>query len=294
MICVRACGTPSSNHIGRRLARPTLRPLHFATVSRPAPAARCAPAAAIDTLQQHRQLRRRRHRDAFLGACHTNRPRSNRLANKHSPSPSAKAAKNGSFPNTVCACTARLSKARTHIGRAHCQPDPRAPPASPSSQQLHHLPQCLRRNLAADAQPRTATELDLNKPCSFDPSARRSALRRRHDLDRHHRVALRLPGGAFGSISRRHLNSWFVFRSCRRATIETDEPGSSVSATTWRLNASGQFRRFPTRGVRLVSTNPLVDTSFAAARMRQSWRQLTPRGRRSSPSAYVWGRCPGR
>jgi hypothetical protein len=32
------------------------------------------------------------------------------------------------------------------------------------------------------------------------------------------------PRSAFGSISRRHLNSWFVFRSCSRAMIDTDEP----------------------------------------------------------------------
>jgi len=40
--------------------------------------------------------------------------------------------------------------------------------------------------------------------------------------------------GAFQAIctaSRRHLNSWLVFTSCRRATIDTEEPGSSVSDT---------------------------------------------------------------
>jgi hypothetical protein len=36
--------------------------------------------------------------------------------------------------------------------------------------------------------------------------------------------------------------------SCRRATIETDPPGSSVSATIWRFNASDQLRRFAKRG----------------------------------------------
>jgi len=38
-------------------------------------------------------------------------------------------------------------------------------------------------------------------------------------------------GTAFGNSSRRHLNSWLVFTSCRRATIDTEAPGSSVSAT---------------------------------------------------------------
>ncbi len=53
-----------------------------------------------------------------------------------------------------------------------------------------------------------------------------------------------------------------------RAAAHTDEAGSSVSATTWRLNASGQFRRFAKRAARLVSTKPLVDTSSAAVRLR--------------------------
>src|SRR5437763_3043422 len=53
-----------------------------------------------------------------------------------------------------------------------------------------------------------------------------------------------------------------------RAAADTDDPGSSVSATTWRLNASGQFRRFAKRAARLVSTKPLVDTSSAAVRLR--------------------------
>src|SRR5205814_4738165 len=75
------------------------------------------------------------------------------------------------------------------------------PPASPSSQQLDHLPQCLRRDLAADAHPRTATELDVDNPGSFDPPARRPALRLRNDLDRHQRVALRLRRWRF----RQHL-----------------------------------------------------------------------------------------
>jgi len=38
-------------------------------------------------------------------------------------------------------------------------------------------------------------------------------------------------GTAFGNSSRRHLNSWLVFTSCRRDTIDTEAPGSSVSAT---------------------------------------------------------------
>jgi hypothetical protein len=33
---------------------------------------------------------------------------------------------------------------------------------------------------------------------------------------------------AFGKSCRRHLNSWLLFTSWRRATIDTDAPGSSV------------------------------------------------------------------
>src|SRR5439155_8883879 len=73
-------------------------------------------------------------------------------------------------------------------------------------------------------------------------------------------------GGAFGSSSRRHLNSWLAFTSCRRATIDTDDPASSVSATIWRLSASGHSRRLTDRDC-LVSTMALANTSFAAAVM---------------------------
>src|SRR5207247_1329864 len=74
-------------------------------------------------------------------------------------------------------------------------------------------------------------------------------------------------GGSFGSISHRHLNSWLAFTSCRRATSDTDEPASSVSAAICRFSSSGQSRRLAGRDC-LVSTKPLVDTSFAVAAMR--------------------------
>src|SRR5204863_1200022 len=86
---------------------------------------------------------------------HTKRPRSSLLANRHSPSPSHHNSftrsprrprkqktwpENGSLPSTVCACTAKLSKPSACRSR----PLPArsaSPPASPSSQQLDHLPQ---------------------------------------------------------------------------------------------------------------------------------------------------------
>ena len=51
----------------------------------------------------------------------------------------------------------------------------------------------------------------------------------------------------------------------RRATIETDEPGSSVSATIRRFAASDQCRRCGLSLFRLVSTKAVVDTSVADA-----------------------------
>ena len=44
-----------------------------------------------------------------------------------------------------------------------------------------------------------------------------------------------LATAALGNSSRRHLNSWLVLTLWRRATIDTDDPGSSVSATIWRV-----------------------------------------------------------
>jgi len=47
------------------------------------------------------------------------------------------------------------------------------------------------------------------------------------------------------TCSLRHLNSMLAFTSCRRATIDTEAPGSSVAATSSRFKASGQRRRLP-------------------------------------------------
>jgi hypothetical protein len=49
-------------------------------------------------------------------------------------------------------------------------------------------------------------------------------------------------------IRRRHLNSWLLFTSWRRATIDTDAPGASVSATIRRFSAS-ECRRFVAPGL---------------------------------------------
>jgi hypothetical protein len=62
---------------------------------------------------------------------------------------------------------------------------------------------------------------------------------------------------AFGNSCRRHLNSWLLFTSWRRATIDTEAPGACVSATICRFNASEYCRRFVALA-RLVSAKPLV------------------------------------
>ena len=41
-----------------------------------------------------------------------------------------------------------------------------------------------------------------------------------------------------------YLNSWLLFTSWRRATIDTDAPGACVSATVCRFSASEYCRRF--------------------------------------------------
>jgi hypothetical protein len=84
-------------------------------------------------------------------------------------------------------------------------------------------------------------------------------------------------GGSSAAISCRHLKTWLAFTSCRRATMETDAPGSSVSATIRRFNASGHSRRFGLLELRLVSINAEVDTSFNVATM--------PHHRANRPSA---------
>jgi hypothetical protein len=64
--------------------------------------------------------------------------------------------------------------------------------------------------------------------------------------------------GGSGAISRRHLNTWLAFTSWRRATIETDAPGASLSATIRRFDTSDHSRRLGLPELRLVSAKPLV------------------------------------
>jgi hypothetical protein len=73
---------------------------------------------------------------------------------------------------------------------------------------------------------------------------------------------------------RRQLNSWFALTLYRRATTETDAPGSNVAATISRFSASGHrlFRRCS----RLVSIIAFVDTSTSRVASDQCARLQEP------------------
>lgn len=74
-------------------------------------------------------------------------------------------------------------------------------------------------------------------------------------------------------------------RRRRRATSETDEPGSSVSAIIRRFAASDHCRRLRLSTLRLVSTNPVVGISVAVPAMPSHRGPVTIIGRRPSPNA---------
>src|SRR5204863_6967073 len=134
-----------------------------------------------------------------------------------------------------------------------------------------HLPQRLRADLAAQAHPCPTAKRDLDDAFAIRPP-RPTALRR--NLDRHHGAAFDhrfrppLSTTAFGNSCRRHLNSWLLFTSWRRATTDTDAPAACVSATIWRFSASEYCRRFVGPACCLVSTKPVVDTCSARSAIR--------------------------
>ena len=100
---------------------------------------------------------------------------------------------------------------------------------------------------------------ELRRQAGFSSGCRLTTILLRHDLDRQKAAAS--ARRQFPRQLRRHWKSWLAFTSCRRATIDTDEPGSSVSATICRFNASGQRRRRPVDSRPAdVSTNSEVDT----------------------------------
>jgi hypothetical protein len=58
----------------------------------------------------------------------------------------------------------------------------------------------------------------------------------------------------------RHANTWLLFTSYCRATIDTEAPGANDAATISRLSASGQDRCCRL-DLKFVSISELVDTS---------------------------------
>src|SRR5262245_16062638 len=77
-------------------------------------------------------------------------------------------------------------------------------------------------------------------------------------------------GSVASRYRRRQLKTWFAFTSYRRATIETDAPGSDVAATISRFNASGQ--RLCRLFASLVSMSAFVDTFPPALTHQSTWQ----------------------
>src|SRR5216683_120947 len=121
-------------------------------------------------------------------------------------------------------------EALAHVRHARRQPYPGA-----GGQTDHRSSSITRRSVAGATSPRIHTRAPLPNSISIKPA--RSTRRRRRARSGTISTGTIVPppsvtaGGSFGSVSRRHLNSWLAFTSCRRATIDTDDPASSVSAT---------------------------------------------------------------
>src|ERR1700730_17831330 len=163
-----------------------------------------------------------------------------------------------------------------HVGDAGRQPYPGA-----RRQSVHRSSSITCRSVSDLTSPRRRTRAPQPNTISIIPS--RSVRRGRSPSGAiSTRTIAPLSTAAFGNSCRRHRNSWLLFTSWRRATIDTDAPGTCVSATIWRFNASEYCRRFGC----LVSTKPVVDTCSACSAIRRSLHQSTLSGRRSSPSAY--------
>ena len=179
------------------------------------------------------------------------RPRSSLLANRHMPWPSLQR-----ILIRFRVCRGRRRHGRRK-GRAAAPPGPAAPgrscpaacrcgrsPArpgcptgtgSPAPARLHHRRHGRgdRRRIdgTLDPDPNAAGQRDLDR--ARRPGCGRWLGQRSSMASTRSRPAAASGGGLAGSANRRrHLNSWLAFTSCRRATIETDAPGSRVSATS--------------------------------------------------------------
>ena len=162
----------------------------------------------------------------------------------------------------------------------HCQPNPGA-----RRQAVHRSCSITCRSVSQLTSPRRRTRAPRPNTISMTPSR---SVRRGRPSSAAISTGIMAPLSttAFGNSCRRHLNSWLLFTSWRRATTDIDAPGTSVSATICRFNASEYCRRFATPGCCLVSTKPLVDTCSDRSAIHRSLSQSALSGRRSSRSAY--------
>ena len=142
-----------------------------------------------------------------------------------------------------------------HVGDAGRQPYPGA-----RRQSVHRSSSITCRGVSELTSPRRRTRAPQPNTISIIPSRSVRCGRSLSGAISTGTIAP-LSTAAFGNSCRRHRNSWLLFKSWRRATIDTDAPGTCVSATIWRFNASEYCRRFGC----LVSTKPVVDTSSACS-----------------------------
>src|SRR5215470_1512663 len=225
----------------------------------------------VDPLQQHRQLRPAQHHHALLGP----RPHESSALQ-----PFGVQAQPVAIPpqqlDQIAAATAKaeyvpgeriLPEHRLCLCRqaveplAHVSGTGRQPYPGARRKRVHRSSSITCRSVSELTSPRRRTRAPQPNTISMTPS--RSARRGRSPSGAISTGTITLLSIAvFGNNCRRHRNSWLLFTSWRRATIDTDAPGSSVSATIWRFNASEYCRRFVAPAC-LVSTKPLVDTCSA-------------------------------
>ena len=96
------------------------------------------------------------------------------------------------------------------------------------------------------------------------------------------------------------LNSWFVLRSCSRATSATDAPGRSACSLTAHFHDRHISAAWPGASLRVaLARQQMIPASGrrppknkwtpTASAKRQSWSPLPPQSRRCRPDAYPTG-----
>src|SRR5215472_993096 len=225
----------------------------------------------VDPLKQHRQLRPTQHDHALLS------PRPDESAALQALSEQAQPVTVP--PQQLDQITAATTKAKHVAGErilpehrlclcrqtveplAHISGTGRQPYPGARWQRVHRSSSMTCRSVSELTSPRRRTRAPQPNTISMTPA--RSARRGRSPSGPISTgTIVPLSTTAFGNSCRRHLNSWLLFTSWRRATIDTEAPGACVSATIWRFNASEYCRRFVAPAC-LVSAKLLVDTCSA-------------------------------